>query len=74
VELEIKADLHQQVLKLIRAKRLTPRQLEKTLEVPQPRVSELLNGKLSVLSIAKLLMYASRLGAKIDIRLKARAA
>jgi predicted XRE-type DNA-binding protein len=74
LELEIKADLHQQVLKLIRTKRLTPRQLEKKLDVPQPRVSELLNGKLSVLSIAKLLLYASQLGAQINIRLKATAA
>lgn len=74
LDLQIKADLHQKVLKLIRAKRYTPRQLEKILDVPQPRVSELLNGKISVLSISKLLMYASQLGAEIDIRLKRRAA
>jgi predicted XRE-type DNA-binding protein len=74
LELQIKADLHQKVLQLIRAKRYTPRQLERVLDVPQPRVSELLNGKISVLSIPKLLMYASQLGAEIDIRLKRKAA
>jgi predicted XRE-type DNA-binding protein len=73
LELQIKADLHQKVLQLIRAKRYTPRQLERVLDVPQPRVSELLNGKISVLSIPKLLMYASQLGAEIDIRLKRKA-
>ena len=74
LELEIKARVHQQILKLIRAKGLTPRQLEKVFGVPQPRVSELLNGKMSVLSISRLLLYASQLGAEIDIRLKTRAA
>lgn len=74
VELQIKANLHQQVIKLIKAKRYTPRQLEKILDVPQPRVSELLNGKISVLSIPKLLAYASLLGAQIEIRLKSKAA
>ena len=74
LELQIKANLHQQVLKLIKTKRYTPRQLEKVLDVPQPRVSELLSGKISVLSIPKLLAYASLLGAQIEIRLKTKAA
>lgn len=74
LELEMKACLHQAILKIIRAKRLTPRQLEKLLDVPQPRVSELMRGKMSVLSISKLLYYASKLGTKAEIRLKRRAA
>lgn len=71
LELQLKADLHQDILKLIKKKRLTPRQLEKMLDVPQPRVSELLRGKLSLLSVSKLLFYAHLLGAHADVKLRA---
>jgi predicted XRE-type DNA-binding protein len=71
LELKLKADLHQDILKLIKRKRLTPRQLEKLFDIPQPRVSELLRGKLSLLSVSKLLYYAHLLGAHADVRLKA---
>ena len=71
LELKLKADLHQDILKLIKKKRLTPRQLEKVLDVPQPRVSELVRGKLSLLSVSKLLYYAHLLGAHADIKLRA---
>lgn len=71
LELKLKADLHQDILKLIRKKRVTPRQLEKLFDIPQPRVSELLRGKLSLLSVSKLLYYAHLLGAHADVRLKA---
>lgn len=70
LELKLKADLHQDILKLIRQKKFTPRQLEKLFDVPQPRVSELLRGKLSLLSVSKLLHYAHLLGAHVHIRLK----
>jgi predicted XRE-type DNA-binding protein len=71
LELKLKADLHQDILKIIKKKRFTPRQLEKLFDVPQPRVSELLRGKLSLLSVSKLLYYAHLLGARADIKLKA---
>lgn len=71
LELKLKADLHQDILKLIKKKRLTPRQLEKLFDIPQPRVSELLRGKLSLLSVSRLLYYAHLLGAHADVRLKA---
>jgi len=74
LELETKAILHHELMEIIRGKKLTPRQLEKLLDVPQPRVSELMRGKMSVLSIPKLLFYASKLGAEAEIRLKRRAA
>lgn len=71
LELQLKADLHQDILRLIKKKKITPRQLEKVLDVPQPRVSELLRGKLSLLSVSKLLYYAHLLGAHANIRLRA---
>src|SRR5205807_10186176 len=70
LELNLKADLHQDILKLIKKKRFTPRQLEKLFDIPQPRVSELLRGKLSLISVSRLLYYAHLLGARADIRLK----
>jgi predicted XRE-type DNA-binding protein len=70
LELKLKADLHQDILRLIRKKKLTPRQLEKLFDIPQPRVSELLRGKLSLLSVSKLLYYAHLLGAHADVKLK----
>ena len=71
LELKLKAALHQDILKLIKKKRITPRQIEKLFDIPQPRVSELLRGKLSLLSVSKLLYYAHLLGARADVRLKA---
>jgi predicted XRE-type DNA-binding protein len=70
LELKLKADLHQDILKLIKKKKFTPRHLEKLFDIPQPRVSELLRGKLSLLSISKLLYYAHLLGAHADVKLK----
>jgi predicted XRE-type DNA-binding protein len=70
LELKLKADLHQDILRLIRQKQYTPRQLEKIFDIPQPRVSELLRGKLSLLSVSKLLYYAYLLGAHVHIKLK----
>jgi predicted XRE-type DNA-binding protein len=70
LELKLKADLHQDILKLIKKKKITPRQLEKLLDVPQPRISELLRGKLSLLSVSKLLYYAHLLGAHADVKLR----
>ena len=70
LELKLKAHLHQDILNLIKKKRFTPRQLEKLFDIPQPRVSELLRGKLSLLSVSRLLYYANLLGARADVRLK----
>ena len=71
LELKLKAALHQGILKLVQEKKYTPRQIEKLFDIPQPRVSELLRGKLSLLSVSKLLYYAHLLGAHADVRLKA---
>jgi predicted XRE-type DNA-binding protein len=69
LELKLKADLHQDISSSLK-KKFTPRQLEKLFDIPQPRVSELLRGKLSLLSVSKLLYYANLLGARADVKLK----
>ncbi|HLY99140.1 MAG TPA: XRE family transcriptional regulator [Candidatus Angelobacter sp.] len=72
LELKLKAALHQDILKIIKKKKITPRQLEKLFDIPQPRVSELLRGKLSLLSVSRLLYFAHLLGAQADIKLRAK--
>jgi predicted XRE-type DNA-binding protein len=70
LELKLKVALHQNILQLIKRRRYRARDLERILRIQQPRVSELTRGKLSTLSVARLLLYADLLGAKAEIKLK----
>src|SRR5271155_1010816 len=58
--LKFKAELYQAILKC--AKKYSQKKLQVILGEPQPRVSELLNGKIANKSVDKLLYYAGRLG------------
>lgn len=58
--LKFKADLYQAIMRY--AKKYSPKELEVIFAEPQPRVSELLNGKIANKSVDKLLCYAGRLG------------
>jgi|SRR5579863_3809152 len=58
--LKFKAELYQAILK--HSRKYSPKQLQVILAEPQPRVSELLNGKIANKSVDKLLYYAGRLG------------
>jgi len=58
--LKFKADLYQAILK--QARKYSQKQLQAILDEPQPRVSELLNGKIANKSVDKSLYYAGRLG------------
>jgi predicted XRE-type DNA-binding protein len=68
--IKLKASLHAEILRLVAKRKLKSRQLEKILDQPQPRISELLNGKISKISAEKLAGYLSRLG--VEIRITAR--
>ena len=70
LELKLKVALHQNILQLVKRRRYSARDLERILRIQQPRVSELTRGKLSTLSVARLLLYADLLGAKTEIKLK----
>ena len=72
--LTIKADLYSKILEVIEKQGLKPRALEKMLDVPQPRVSELLRGKLSSVSIEKLLAYLEKMGVETLVSFKAKRA
>src|ERR1700747_2221631 len=58
--LKLKAALYQAILKC--ARKYSQKELQIILGEPQPRVSELLNGKIANKSVDKLLHYAGRLG------------
>lgn len=67
----LKASMHSEILKVIEKHKLTPRQLEKVLGVPQPRVSELIRGKISGMSLDLLSKYLFRLGREVKVTSKA---
>jgi predicted XRE-type DNA-binding protein len=58
--LKFKAELYRAILKC--AKKYSQKELQILLGEPQPRVSELLNGKIANKTVDKLLHYAGRLG------------
>jgi predicted XRE-type DNA-binding protein len=64
--LKFKAELCQAVLK--HARKYSQKQLQVILAESQPRVSELLNGKIANKSVDKLLYYAGRLGIEAKAR------
>jgi predicted XRE-type DNA-binding protein len=65
--IKLKTSLHAEILRLVEKRNLKARQLEKILDQPQPRISELLNGKISKMSAEKLVGYLSRLGVEIKV-------
>jgi predicted XRE-type DNA-binding protein len=71
---KMKSELFDKLTTIIEKNKITPRALEKILDKPQPRVSELLSGKLSKLSIEKLLEYLERLGGQVSISVKVKKA
>jgi predicted XRE-type DNA-binding protein len=77
LELKLKAELHQGILRIVRKHRYSATELEHVLGLRQPRMSELMRGKLNLLSVKTLLRYADKLGgyARVTVREKrARAA
>jgi predicted XRE-type DNA-binding protein len=67
---KLKASLHAEILRVVEKRKLKARQLEKILDQPQPRISELLGGKISKMSAEKLAGYLSRLGVEIKISIR----
>jgi predicted XRE-type DNA-binding protein len=66
--LRVKVELHSEIMKAVKKRKLSPRQLEKVLNVPQPRVSELINGKISRMTADLLAKYLHRLGREVRVR------
>jgi predicted XRE-type DNA-binding protein len=74
-EAKVKAELWRELVGHIKPLKLTQKELALRLDVHQPDVSHLLNGKLSKFSVGALIAYAVKLdlGVKVSITAPARA-
>lgn len=68
--LRLKTTLYAEIVKVVEKRKLSGRDLEKLLDVPQPRVSELLSGKISKMTVDKLTKYLHRLGKEVRVMTK----
>jgi predicted XRE-type DNA-binding protein len=69
-----KSQLAAEILRIVQRRRLTQAQAAKLLGIRQPKVSELLRGRLDGFSTDRLLRFIIRLGYDVQIKLsKARA-
>jgi predicted XRE-type DNA-binding protein len=68
--LVIRADLLIQIQKVVTARRLKQAPLAKVLQVSQPRVSDLLRGRLHLFSIETLIDMLGRLGVQVRLVVK----
>ena len=66
----VRADLMIQAQKLIASRRLKQRELARVLRVSQPRVSDLLRGRIDLFSTDALIDMLDRLGARVRISIK----
>jgi len=66
----VRADLMIEVQKLIASRRLKQRQAAKVLRVSQPRVSDLLRGRIDLFSTDALIDMLTRLGARVRLSVK----
>jgi predicted XRE-type DNA-binding protein len=66
----VRADLLIEIQKVVTARRLKQAQLAKLLQVSQPRVSDLLRGRLHLFSIETLIDMLARLGVQVRVVVK----
>jgi predicted XRE-type DNA-binding protein len=64
--LKLKTDLHTKIVK--RAARYSQQELQTLLNTTQPRISDLLRGKMSKFSLEMLVIYAEKLGLHTEIK------
>jgi predicted XRE-type DNA-binding protein len=68
-EMNAKARLYAMFRRRVQEKNLSRRELEKTLDEPQPRVSDLMTGKLDKFSMEKMILYFACLGVRVEFSL-----
>lgn len=64
--LKLKTDLHTKIVK--RAAHYSQQQLQTLFNTTQPRISDLLRGKMSKFSLEMLVIYAEKLGLHTEIK------
>jgi len=67
--LRLRAQLMVEVRRLIRARKLTQRAAAKLLGVTQPRISDLIRGKIDLFSIDTLVNMLARSGMRVQLRI-----
>jgi len=70
--LKMKSELHSQIIKAIKKRGYTQADLQKRWDESQPRVSDLMRGKISKFSLETLITYAEALGLHPQILVDAR--
>ena len=66
----LKADIYVQMLRVVRERELSQRDLCAIWGKPQSRVSELLGGKLNLVSLDTLVTYLTQLGIEVTLKVK----
>ena len=64
-----KSELAAEILRLVQRRRLTQAEAAKLLGIRQPKVSDLLRGRLDGFSTDRLLRFITRLGYDVQIKL-----
>jgi predicted XRE-type DNA-binding protein len=64
-----KSELAAEVLQIVQKRRLTQAEAAKVLGIRQPKLSELLRGRLDGFSTGRLLRFITRLGYDVEIKL-----
>src|SRR5580700_142991 len=64
-----KSELAAEILRIVQRRRLTQAEAAKLLGISQPKVSDLLRGRLNGFSTDRLLRFINRLGYDVQIRL-----
>jgi predicted XRE-type DNA-binding protein len=67
-DLQLRADLMRQIVRIIAERKLTQVRAGKLMAMDQPRVSALINGKITLFSTDRLLRALSDLGQDVEVR------
>ena len=68
--LQIRADLMQQIRDYIDQQSLTQAQAAQLFGVPQPRISEIVQGKVELFTVDKLINLLACIGRQVEVTLK----
>ena len=72
--LNVRAMLMVELEKFVREKGMTQKQAAERFGVTQPRISDLMRGKIDLFSVDSLITMLTHAGLKVDVRLKRSAA
>jgi predicted XRE-type DNA-binding protein len=71
MNLRLRADLMIELTNLVESRKLTQARAAKLFGVTQPRVSDLMRGKITLFSVESLVEMLHRAGARVELRVRA---